>query len=323
MARHLLSNNVVFKYGDRLVMSENPKNLDAARREAGHLFGFERCTDIHFMVHLPHHGMAELSSSSWRNLEYGSVIEVVLKPSNQTKSSCEGDIQIDVRNSDEVVSSQKSRPSSTHSDGTAVDSLDCDAPKTIDMDANRLNSVSGLNLMSFDQSDPIISLQVELPIENGLQETMIVDVRRSQGFQVMFGDLSYKLDVPTERLQLWLLRDKKIIRISPMTSPAEVGLLDGDRMRVRIRGNLARQPPPPTPSAFPIAWNDSFLKPPALPRGPSLPTSPSFGRSINSCTLSAAPLPKRFQASSKNSVPEAVDLIRNMGQWNLGIPLKN
>lgn len=166
---------------------------------------------------------------------------------------------------------------------------------------------------------------MELPaiVETGLQETIIVNVRRSQGFQVLFGDISYRVNVPTERIQLWLLREQKVIRISPMTSPAELGIVDGAKMRVRIRGIMARQAPPsPTPSTFPISWNDSFLKVPGVPRGPTLPTSPSFGRS-RATTISSPPRPKEVHRPSKIDARKTVDVVRNLNQWQFGHPFEN
>lgn len=274
MAPDHLSTNIVFKYGDRMILTESPRSLHAAQRDVRELFKLEPSDVIEFFLRVPNYGLAELSKSSWQNLQYGSVIEMTTTPHETRRSLTlpeEPLLQSDFQ-------THSNRSSCT--DKTAVDPIELH-----DFELEHPEQTSGSNFLK-DLTDPMTTVQMELPSEKGSTETLEVKLPRSQGFQVLFGDLSHKLSVPTEHLQLWLHRGRKLKRISPMKSVEELEILDGDKIRVRIRVISTPKIPSPRSSESPITWNEVFLKPSfAFPmlNGPCLPTSPAFGRNERMC----------------------------------------
>ncbi|EGF97541.1 uncharacterized protein MELLADRAFT_69921 [Melampsora larici-populina 98AG31] len=283
MAPDPISNNIVFKYGDRMILTEAPRSLHAAQRDVRELFKLETTDVIEFFLRVPDHGLAELSKSSWRNLQYGSVIEMTTTLHEKHGSLSLPDNAL-MRSDFETHSNR-----SSWTDKTAVDPIE-----PHDSELEHPEQTSGADFFEV-LTDPMTSVQVELPSEKGLVETLEVKLRRSQGFQVLFGDLSYKLCVPTEHLQLWLNRGRKLKRISPTKSVEDLGIIDGDKIRVRIRIISTPKISSPKSSEFPITWTEGFLKPTfAFPmlNGSCLPKSPAFGRSERICNRSPALSPK-------------------------------
>lgn len=167
-------------------------------------------------------------------------------------------------------------------------------------------------------------MHVELPAEIPSPNTVVVEVNRVKGLQVLFGNVADWMACPTEQVQLWLLRDGGLTRISPLSSPDDVGLIDGDRIRVRVRVRLTRPSPSPTPAQFPISWNDSFNKPRSpFPKGPTLPKSPAFGRALKTTPLELSNPPKRVSRPSQPSTTDTHQLRRMSASWNLKVPVMN
>ncbi|KAH9824943.1 hypothetical protein DFH28DRAFT_878743 [Melampsora americana] len=288
MAPDLVSTNIIFKYRDRMIITETPRSLHAAQRDARELFILETTDVMEFFLRVPNYGLAELSKSSWKNLQYGSIIEMTVT-SYETRSSLTSPEDVPLRSEPGIHSNRSSCTDKTAVDPTEIHESDRWLEQiSIDSPAEFANFFE-------DLKDPIVPVQVELPSEKGSSETLEVNLRRSQGFQVLFGDLSYKLSVPTEHLQLWLHRGRKLKRISPTKSVEEVGIIDGDKIRVRIRIIATPKISSQNSSESPISWNEGFLKPTStfpMFNGPCLPKSPAFGRMERICNRSPLSSPK-------------------------------
>lgn len=84
-----MSQNIIFKHRDRLILTANPTSQQMATEEARNLFALDKEAKIDFYLHVAGVGLAELAPSSWMALQYGSLISVVVRshgvPENSLK----------------------------------------------------------------------------------------------------------------------------------------------------------------------------------------------------------------------------------------------
>ncbi|KAH9460071.1 hypothetical protein Pst134EB_008276 [Puccinia striiformis f. sp. tritici] len=130
-----------------------------------------------------------------------------------------------------------------------------DCPRFCDFDAE-ISRKDKLRSIKEEDQDPIgiietnklatktimVQLEQASRVKNHRPLPTAMILGTEQRFQVVFGKVSSWTSEPPERIALTLIRGPQAINISPLSCPSHLGMVVGDKIRIRICPPLSRPP---------------------------------------------------------------------------------
>ncbi|KAH9469865.1 hypothetical protein Pst134EA_007141 [Puccinia striiformis f. sp. tritici] len=180
-----------------------------------------------------------------------------------------------------------------------------DCPRFCDFDAE-ISRKDKLRSIKEEDQDPIgiietnklatktimVQLEQASRVKNHRPLPTAMILGTEQRFQVVFGKVSSWTSEPPERIALTLIRGPQAINISPLSCPSHLGMVVGDKIRIRICPPLSRPPVLPRKafSSDGIYWVRSF-------RSGNEATEQSTRRHLSHLSLPANPRPQKIATS--------------------------